>query len=192
MPIAPPAIDGCTNRLVTISAPTISNGAPMRSTQGARLNKSHQSMMASPPSTPASNPMKNAWGRIAGSKNQPIHCSRTATMPGHKRSGFRGLGSAISVVAMVSLRAGTMVCSKFWREAGVIVGAALCGRPFFATTYSAKGGHGGPPYNHPRLLCVAEIDSAGLRIEVDRLRALFAHAETRFLRASERSLILDT
>src|ERR1044072_6194859 len=131
----------------------------MRSTQGARLNNSHHSRMASPPRTPINNPMKVACGRTTGSKNQPSHCSTTAITPGHKRSDFRGGAIAISVVAMI-VRAYAPE-GQFVQISGKI--RVICG-----------------------LLSVAQVDRARLRIEIDRLRALFAHPEARFLRTAKR------
>ena len=53
IPIIPFAIDSCTMRDVASTAPTMTTMAPTRSDQGARLKKSHHTMIANPPATPA-------------------------------------------------------------------------------------------------------------------------------------------
>src|SRR6185369_17330503 len=103
MPIAPPAIDSCTTRLVPINASTIRTSAKIRSIHGARLKNSHHKRMINPPMTPESSATNMAWGKIAGTTNHPSHCKTTAIRPGHTRIGLRGVAIAVSVVIFVSI-----------------------------------------------------------------------------------------
>jgi hypothetical protein len=75
-------------RGVNAIAAAMSATAPKRSTQAARLKKSHQITTNSAPATPPSTEYINPSGQTSGRPNRTSNCSVTAATPGHKRRGL--------------------------------------------------------------------------------------------------------
>src|SRR5438552_3416615 len=80
-------------RLATSTATSIATIAPTRSDHGARLKRSHHDTTISPPTTPPNIPKIATPGATMGTPTMAINTSVAAATPGHKRSGFRGVGS---------------------------------------------------------------------------------------------------
>src|SRR5689334_8086921 len=76
----------------------ISARAPMRSSQGARLNRSHHRMTTR---APANQPISPTLLSLrTGTSHLKSHISTSATAAGHTRSGFPGTEACIDVVML--------------------------------------------------------------------------------------------
>ena len=82
------------SRDVTNNAIAITANAASRSDHRARLKKTHHTKIASKHTSMPINPMIVASGLMAGTTYLKSNRSTAATTPGHRRSGFLGMGSS--------------------------------------------------------------------------------------------------